>query len=934
MADQYSYLSNANPAFLEQIFESYQKDPDSVDAEWRRFFEGFEFAKRHGNGQSSGSASVASANTKEMGVLNLINGYRSRGHLFTETNPVRERRAYTPSLDIENFGLDKSDLDKEFEAGAEVGLGKAKLSTILDLLKETYTRTIGAEFMYMSNPETVGWLHSQMESTRNNPEFSDEKKRRLLEMLYRAVEFEQFLGRKFVGQKRFSLEGGEALIPALDAVIEKGGSLGIKEFVLGMAHRGRLNVLTNIMRKEYDEVFGEFEGIGHEDAIFQGDVKYHLGFSSDVKTSGGEDVHLSLMPNPSHLETVGPVVQGQARAKIDHKYGGDFNKLAPILIHGDAAIAGQGIVYEVTQMSELAGYKTGGTIHIVINNQIGFTTNYLDGRSSTYCTDVAKVTKSPVFHVNGDDVEALAVAIEFAMEFRQKYNKDVFIDLLCYRRHGHNEADEPSFTQPRLYQIIKKHPNPYKVYVEQLVKNGKLAPERAKEIEQSFKDKLQDELEQARERDHLSLAPYLKGKWEGIRRVEKEDFTERESPETGLPLDEARELITKMNHVPEDFNAHKKIRKLMNDRMKMLEEGRLDWASGELLAYANLLKKGHFIRLSGQDVRRGTFSHRHAYIFDTTPHEARDQQLENVHIPLNHISEGQGKFEAWNSLLSEYGVLGFEYGYTLANPNNVVIWEAQFGDFANGAQIMMDQYISSAETKWQRMSGLIQLLPHGYEGQGPEHSSARIERYLELCARKNMQIMNLTTPANLFHALSRQFTWNFRIPMVIFTPKKLLRYPKAVNKLEDFGPGTRFQPVIDDPQAKPRSVKRVLLCSGKVYYDLLEKQEADKRKDIAIVRVEQLYPLPEPDLKAIFKKYGAKKEYVWVQEEPRNMGPWNYIMRVMTDVEAKVISRKPSPSPATGYHSVHQEEQNKIVSLAFDLEAGQDEQSKQTRVIG
>jgi 2-oxoglutarate dehydrogenase E1 component len=933
MADQYSYLSNANPDFLEKLYSEYQQNPDAVDPDWKRFFEGFEFAKSHGNGQASAAPVATSTNAKEIGVLNLINGYRTRGHLFAATNPVRVRRDYEPKLKIENFGLEESDLDTAFEAGNVVGLGPAKLRDIVDLLETTYVKSIGAEFMYMSNPDIVGWLNSRMEANRNTPNFSADKKRHLLEMLWRAVEFEQFLGRKFVGQKRFSLEGGESLIPALDAIIEKGGELGIEEFVLGMAHRGRLSVLTNIMRKEYDEVFGEFEGKGHADSVFQGDVKYHLGFSSDVETSGGQKVHLSLIPNPSHLETVNPVVQGQARAKIDHKYGGDFTKLAPILIHGDAAVAGQGIVYEVTQMSELKGYKTGGTIHIVINNQIGFTTNYLDARSSTYCTDVAKVTKSPVFHVNGDDVEALTLAIELAMEFRQKYQKDVFIDLLCYRRHGHNEADEPSFTQPRLYSIIKKHPNPYKIYMEHLVSTGQISKDRAKEIEQSFKDKLQKELDEAKERQHLSRAPFLKGKWEGIRRVENEDFEERESPETGLPLDEVRNLLEKVSHVPKDFNAHKKIRKLMNDRLQMIEEDRLDWASGELLAYASLLKSGHPVRLSGQDVRRGTFSHRHSYIFDTSPHEKRDHDLESAYVPLNHVAEGQAQFKAWNSLLSEYGVLGFEYGYSLANPNNVVIWEAQFGDFANGAQIMMDQYISSAETKWQRMSGLIQLLPHGFEGQGPEHSSARIERYLELCARKNMQIMNLTTPANLFHAFRRQFSWDFRIPMVIFSPKKLLRYPKATNKLEDFGPGTRFQPVIDDPIAKPRSVKRVLLCSGKVYYDLLAKQEEEKRKDVAIVRVEQLYPLPVQELKAIFKKYGEKKEYIWVQEEPRNMGPWGYILRVMTDIRPLLVGRKPSPSPATGYYKIHEEEQNELVERAFDLSKGQDEESKETRVI-
>ena len=907
MAESFSYLSNADPGYIDSLYKSYQADPTSVDLEWQKFFEGFDFSiAQYGEG---GQVSEMAA-SKEINVLNLIMGYRQRGHLFTKTNPVRERRKYFPTLDLETFGLSSDDLETVFQAGKDVGLGPAKLKDIIALLQKTYNQSIGAEYMYMSNPEMINWLRSRMEAKQNSPDYTIEKKRHLLKKLNQAVIFEKFLGLKFVGQKRFSLEGAESLIPALDAVIQKGADLGIEEFVMGMAHRGRLNVLANILNKEYDEIFSEFEGKEHAESIFQGDVKYHLGFSSDIETETGKKVHLSLMPNPSHLEAVNPVVQGSARAKIDRKYDNDFKRLAPILIHGDAAIAGQGIAYEVIQMSLLEGYKTGGTIHIVINNQVGFTTNYVDGRSSTYCTDVAKVTHSPVFHVNGDDVEALVYAIEMAVEFRQVFNRDVFIDLLCYRRHGHNEADEPAFTQPLLYKTIRKHPDPREIFFQKLLNSGEVEASMAKELEKEFKKELQDELEEAKQSQNLKLAPFLKGTWDGIRRVKNEDFDDP-SPETGVEKALLENIAEKINHIPESFQAHKKIRKLFADRERMVKENKLDWAMGELLAYGSLLMEGYPIRLSGQDTRRGTFSHRHSYIVSV--------DAENDYVPLNHIRDDQEMFVAYNSLLSEYGVLGFEYGYSITNPNNVVIWEAQFGDFANGAQIIMDQYISSGETKWQRMSGLIQLLPHGYEGQGPEHSSARIERYLELCARKNMQVVNCTTPANFFHVIRRQVHREFRIPLIVFTPKKLLRYPLAMNPLEDMAEGTRFQEIIDDNYVTPKGVKRVILCSGKVYYDLLEKQQAEKRKDVALVRMEQLYPLPIPLLRKVFARYPEGVEYVWVQEEPRNMGPWSYILRVVTEVDIECIARKPSPSPAAGYYKAHNKEQETIIEEAFQL---------------
>ena len=912
MSDQLSFLSNATPEFIDNLYKAYRQDPEAVDPEWKRFFSGFEFALSSANGHASPAPAVTgttSTSSKEISVLNLINDYRTRGHLFTKTNPVRERRKYSPTLALENYGLSEADLDTVFGAGVEVGLGPATLRDIRALLEETYCQSIGAEFRYVRSPEMISWLQERMEGSRNQPGFSIEKKTHLLRKLNEAVIFEKFLGTKYVGQKRFSLEGAESLIPALDAVVEKGAELGIQEYILGMAHRGRLNVLANILRKEYDEIFSEFEGKEYENSVFQGDVKYHLGFSADIETSHGKKVHLSLMPNPSHLETVDPVVEGSARAKIDRKYGGNFNALAPILIHGDAAIAAQGIVYEVIQMSRLEGYKTGGTVHIVINNQIGFTTNYLDARSSTYCTDVGKVTLSPVFHVNGDDVEALVFAVELAMEFRQTFNRDVFIDLLCYRRHGHNEADEPAFTQPLLYQIIRKHPDPRQIYFEKLLKAGKVEADMAKKLEREFKQTLQRELEESQARDTLTHAPYLKGTWDGTRRVENDDFL-KPSPETGVSLDTLREVLDRLNHIPDTFHAHKKIQKLFADRVQMVEEDRLDWALGELAAYGTLMLEGFPVRLSGQDCRRGTFSHRHSVLVS--------EDAEQDYVPLNHIRPDQpAHFVAYNSPLSEYGVLGFEYGYSLANPNNVVIWEAQFGDFANGAQIMMDQYISSAETKWQRMSSLIQLLPHGFEGQGPEHSSARIERYLELCARKNMQVLNCTTPANFYHAIRRQMHWPFRLPLVVFTPKKLLRYPLAVSPLADMGPGTRFQEVIDDSKVSPEKVKRVLFCSGKIYYDLLEQQQSENREDVAIVRVEQLYPVPVVQLRDVIARYNGAQEWFWVQEEPRNMGPWNFVLRVITDVNLQYIGRKPSPSPASGYHRQHVLEQEEIINQAF-----------------
>ncbi|MGE8290206.1 MAG: 2-oxoglutarate dehydrogenase E1 component, partial [Sphingobacterium sp.] len=770
------------------------------------------------------------------------------------------------------------------------------------------------EFKYIRNPEKIKWLQDRMEADRNMPKFSLDTKKRILNKLNHAVVFENFLGTKFLGQKRFSLEGAESLIPALDSVIEKGSEIGIQEFVIGMAHRGRLNVLTNIMGKSYKSIFSEFEGKTYADdpeVNFGGDVKYHLGFSSEVKTNDGKSVHLSLAPNPSHLETVDPIVEGMVRSKIDFKYDGDSSKIAPIIIHGDAAIAGQGVVYEVTQMSKLDGYKTGGTVHIVINNQIGFTTNYKDARSGTYCTDVAKITSSPVFHVNGDDAEAVVYAINLAVEYRQKYKTDVFIDLLCYRRFGHNEADEPKFTQPLLYKIIEKHPNPKEVYAKKLISEGSIDEAYSKNIEKEFKAELQTKLEEAKTLEVLTEdLPMFKGAWEGLRPAKKGEVsttTDKTKVAKDLFLKLAKEITT----LPSDKKFFRKITRLFEDRAKMISNDAYDWAMGELMAYATLLDQGNRVRISGQDVQRGTFSHRHAVL--------TLEDSEEKYIPLANIKGGD-KFSIYNSLLSEYAVLGFEYGYASSNPNSLTIWEAQFGDFYNGAQIIVDQYLSSAETKWRRSNGLVMMLPHGMEGQGPEHSSARIERFLELCADENMILANCTLPANYFHLLRRQLVREFRKPLVIFTPKSLLRHPKVVSPLKDFTEGV-FQEVIDDANVAAKDVKRVLFCSGKVYYDLLEKQETDKRKDVAIVRIEQLFPIPAEQLKAIRKKYNKAKEFVWVQEENENMGAWSYYCRKLMGTEIAFtgfVARKESGSTATGYMKQHVAQQAEILNKSFE----------------
>jgi 2-oxoglutarate dehydrogenase E1 component len=900
--DKFSFVGNSDIQAIDQLYQQYQEDPDSVDPGYRKFFEGFDFALQNYQQPASTTGFV----DKEFHVINLIHAYRQRGHLFTKTNPVRARRKYYPTLDLESFELSDKDLDTVFQAGNELGLGAVPLKEILAHLQQTYCQSVGVEYLYVRHPEMVSWLKRKMESVRNTPDFSPEKKKFIFKQLNMAVGFENFIHRKFVGQKRFSLEGAESLIPALNALISKGADLGAEEVMIGMAHRGRLNVLTNILRKPYANVFKEFVGDEYEAGISLGDVKYHLGFGNDIETETGKKVRVNLAPNPSHLETVAPVIEGISRSKIDHKYGKNFDKVVPVVIHGDAAIAGQGVVYEVVQMAQLRGYKTGGTIHMVINNQVGFTTNYLEARSSTYCTDVGKVTRSPVFHVNGDDVEALVYAVELAMEYRQQFHADVFIDILSYRKYGHNEGDEPRFTQPLLYKAIAKHKNPRDIYSLKLQEENILTKEESKIEAEVYNEGLELCLEASREIDKVVIQRFLNEDWSKYRYSENGDFAY--SPETAVKKEQLVNLLERINHLPEDKKFFKKLHKIIDDRKRMVDEDRLDWALGELLAYASLLTEGHSVRLSGQDAERGTFAHRHAAL--------TLEDTDKRYRPLQHISEDQATFKVYNSLLSEYGVMGFEYGYALAKPDGLTIWEAQFGDFYNVAQVIIDQYLSSAEEKWGLMNGLVLLLPHGFEGQGPEHSSARIERFLSLAARNNMQIVNCTTPANYFHVLRRQLKREFRVPLIVFTPKSLLRHPKCVSGLKDFEEGG-FKEVIDDNNVNVDQVKRVVYCSGKIYFDLLARKEELEASDVAVVRLEQLHPFPKEQVEAINNKYANAILHLWVQEEPENMGPWNYIRTKMTDVELIPVARIASGSPATGLNGLHLIGQKEIVNKVF-----------------
>lgn len=903
MSDKFSYLGNASTEAIDNLYQQYKENPESVDFGWQKFFEGFDF--QQADFEEDGE--IPTKTLREFKVLNLINAYRSRGHLFTKTNPVRTRRQYSPTLDIENFGLEKGDLSTTFQAGDEIGIGPASLKEIIKHLEQTYCQSIGIEYTYIREPNRLAWIRDRIE-LKNRPTFSKELKLEILKKLNQASVFEQYIQKKFVGQKRFSIEGGESLISALHALVERGVEKGVEQFVLGLAHRGRLNTLAHILDKPYAHIFSEFAGNQFDDeGVFDGDVKYHLGYSKTIKTGKGKDAHITLCPNPSHLEAVDTIVTGLSRSKIDNSLK-DENKIVPIIVHGDAAIAGQGIVYEAVQMAHLDGYRAGGTIHMVVNNQVGFTTNYLDARSSTYCTDVAKTTLCPVFHVNSDDVEAVIQTIQIALDYRQEFKRDVFIDLLGYRKYGHNEGDEPKFTQPQLYNAIAKHPNPRTIYLNQLIEEGIVDENYGPKIQKELNDLLDKRFEESKSIHHSEIKNFLEETWSDFRTATKEDFDK--SPDTSYDAKKLKTLAKNVTTLPDGKKFFRKTEKLMKDRKKMVEANTLDWGMAENLAFATLLEEGKNIRMSGQDVERGTFSHRHAVI--------KTEDTEEEIIPLNNVAKKQGQFRIYNSLLSEYGVLGFDYGYAFGTPKDMTIWEAQFGDFFNGAQIMIDQFITAAEDKWRIMNGIVMLLPHGYEGMGSEHSSGRIERFLQQSAELNIQVCNCTTPANYYHLLRRQLHRPFRKPLVIFTPKKLLRYPKAVSSMEDLSKG-RFQEVIDDKNADPKKVKTVVLCSGKLYYDILEKKEELKSKtDLALVRVEQLYPLPEKQLDAIVQKYGKNASYVWAQEEPENMGAWGHIFRSYRKMNLDVITKNASASPAPGSSQLFEIRQNAIIDAVLN----------------
>lgn len=917
--DRFSFLNAIHAQLIDDLYEQYRKYPDALEPSWKAFFQGFDFAlENYGdegyiseNGQPSvvvqqvSNSNIPDEIRKEFLVMNLIEAYRSRGHLFTKTNPVRDRRTYSPTLSIENFGLSTADLNTKFNCAIEIGLKEATtLQNIINRLETIYCNSIGVEYMHIDNVEEKKFIRDFLQQNENKPQLSSQQKIEILRKLNQAVAFENYLNTKFVGQKRFSLEGNESLIPALDQLIIKSAKLGVQEVVLGMAHRGRLNVLTNIFGKSYKQIFSEFEGKEFEEDVFSGDVKYHLGVTNHIKTSDNKDIIINLVPNPSHLETVASLAEGITRAKIDNIYK-DSKKVLPIVIHGDGAIAGQGIVYEVAQMMTLDGYKTGGTIHIVVNNQVSFTTNYLDARSAIYSTDIAKVTSSPVMHINADDAEAVVHSLHFAAEFRARFGKDVYIDLLGYRKYGHNEGDEPKFTQPKLYKAISKHQNPKEIYKAKLMTEGIVSDEILKEMEAEFKDLLDKDFDTAKEIEKNRLDIFMSEIWKGYQ-YEKGSI---QTPiDTSFDLEKLRELAVKISTLPADKKFINKITRLFATRLKMIEGNSIDWALGEWLAYATLLTEGHNVRISGEDVERGTFSHRHAVV--------KTEDTEEEYTPLQHISES--RFDIFNSHLSEYGVLGFDYGYAMASPEMLTIWEAQFGDFVNGAQIIIDQYLVAAEEKWKAQNGLVMLLPHGFEGQGAEHSSGRLERFLELTANDNIIVANCTTPANFFHILRRQLKWNFRKPLVIMSPKSLLRHPRVVSPLEDLANG-KFQPIIDDTTADANKVEKLVLCTGKLYYELLAKKEELNAENIALVRLEQIYPLQREDLDNILNKYSNRKELIWAQEEPENMGAWTYILRHLRNTGIDVIAPVSSGSPAPGSHKMFEKNQQGVINKVFGI---------------
>lgn len=919
--DRFSFLGGVHATFIDDLYLKYLQNPDYVEPSWRAFFQGYDFAlEEYGDEPDAQQKAVAGAFShdeiveeirKEFQVLQLIDDYRSRGHLFTQTNPVRARRTYKPGLEIENYGLTEKDLDMPFQAAKETGSKTSDtLRNIIKSLESTYRQSIGVEYMYIRDPEKVKWIKEKLWINDNQPQFGAEEKKLILEKVNEAAAFESFLNTKFVGQKRFSIEGAESLIPALDFGIKKAASLGVKEFVMGMAHRGRLNVLSNIFGKTQADIFSEFEGKEYEENDdFDGDVKYHLGYSAEKELEDGSKIKLNLSPNPSHLEAVDAIVEGISRAKINNDYDKDESKVMPILIHGDAAVAAQGIVYEVIQMERLGGYRTGGTIHIVINNQVGFTTNYLDARSSTYCTDVAKVVLAPVLHVNGDDIEAVIHAMHFAMEYRQRYNRDVFIDLLCYRKYGHNEGDEPRFTQPILYKAISKHPNPKKIYSDKLIAEGIIDKSFIQGLEKDFKEMLEMKFDESKKKEKNFITQFMEDEWKDFRPSTPEDFVE--SIDTSFDKDKLVEIARTITTLPEGKKFFKKMARLMEERWEMVSEhNSLDWGMAELLAYGSIIVDGYNVRISGEDSERGTFSHRHAVV--------KVEDSEEEHILLNEVDGREGRFAIYNSLLSEYGVMGFDYGYAMTSPQTLVVWEAQFGDFFNGAQIIVDQFLSAAEDKWKVQNGLVLYLPHGYEGQGAEHSSARLERWLQQCAEDNMQVANATTPANFYHLLRRQMKRDFRKPLVVMTPKSLLRHPKVKSTIEELADG-RFQELLDDNRIMDKKkVKKLVFLSGKLYYDIDKVRDRGIDEEFAFIRVEQLYPLAHQQIEDLVKTYPSCEKVIWAQEEPLNMGA-AYYMKMNFPIQVdEIISTPASASTAAGSSQVAKARQDKVINDIFN----------------
>jgi 2-oxoglutarate dehydrogenase E1 component len=891
---KYSFFNAFHPKELEYIYKKYLKNPYSVESSFRYFFRGFDFGIKNKGFNLENFL-------KEIKIINLINNYKIKGHIFSDTNPIFKKKKNR--LTLKKFNLSKKDLKYHFKSGRLFNFKNYSLQKILNFLNVLYLSKIGIEYMHIQNNKKIKWIENWF---NKKIFFSLEEKKRFLKKIHEAISFEDYIDKKFIGKKRFSIEGMECVLPALEEIIIYSADYyNIKNIIIGMAHRGRLNILSNILKKPYSHIFSEFQDKKYENN-FYGDVKYHMGYDKIIKSPLGRLINLILPPNPSHLETIDSIVEGISRAKINNNYEKNKNKILPILIHGDAAISAQGIIYEIIQMSGLEGYKTGGTIHIIINNQIGFTTDYFDARTSFYCTDIGKVISSPILHINGDDIESVIYAIKFAVDFRIHYNQDVFIDIIGYRKYGHNEGDDPKFTQPKMYEIISNKKNLYSIYREKLEKEGIIIKNFCKKIENDTKLILEKEYEKSKFIKRNKIISFLKKEWRNFSFLKKKDIFKKIN--TSYPRKKLIKIGKKIFTIPKGIKIYKKLKKIFKINLKKIENNNLNWGTAELLAYGTLLEEGYNIRLSGQDVKRGTFSHRHAVI--------KSENNEEEFILLNNIKKGQGIISIYNSPLSEYGVLGFDYGYAMISPNTLTIWEAQFGDFSNGAQIIIDQYLSSAEDKWKIQNGLVIFLPHGYEGQGAEHSSARIERYLQLCAKYNMFIANCTTPSNFYHILRRQMKFKFRKPLILFTPKSLLRHNKCISSLSDLSYGN-FQEILDDLLVDKNIVKKIIFCSGKIYYELLEKRIEFKEKKTALIRIEQLYPLNEEKIKLILSKYNKSSKLLWVQEEPENMGAWSFLHRKLEKIKLKPITSSESSSPSTGSYKDFIEIQNKILEKAF-----------------